>query len=194
LGVTTTLPIQNEYHSLFIHYSLFEKTAVLFSACAATLLAPSVPAIAHGFAGARFFPATIATDDPFVANELSLPTFQSIRQPGAPPTKTFDLSADVALKLTPNFGVEVGDGYMLQKSPGSRLRTGFDNVEVGGKYQFLVSAEHEAIVSVGLNAEMGAPDVHRLALTDSAQLHRVCFSAKVWATCLTQWQRSGHLP
>src|ERR1700756_5702523 len=95
---------------------------------------------AHGFAGDRFFPATLATDDPFVANELSLPTFQAIRQPGAPPAKTFDLSADVALKLTPNFGIEVGDGYNLQKSTGSRLRTGFDNVDVGGKYQFLVSA------------------------------------------------------
>jgi hypothetical protein len=112
-------------------------------------------ASAHGFAGDRFFPATISTDDPFVANELSLPTFQAIRQPGAPPTKTFDLSADVALKLTPNFGIEAKDGYMFQKSPSTRLRTGFDNVEVGGKYQFLVNAEHEAIVSVGVNAEIG---------------------------------------
>jgi hypothetical protein len=110
---------------------------------------------AHGFAGDRFFPATISTDDPFVADELSLPTFQAIRQPGAPPTKTFDVSADIALKLTPNFGVEVADGYMLQKSTGSRLQTGFDNVEVGGKYQLLTSAEHEMIVSVGLNAEIG---------------------------------------
>src|SRR5260221_6574413 len=44
---------------------------------------------------------------------------------------------------------------MLQKSPGSRLRTGFDNVVVGGKYQFLLDAEHEMIVSVGANAEIG---------------------------------------
>jgi hypothetical protein len=132
-----------------------QNAAVLLSACATALLAPSVPALAHGFAGNRFFPATLATDDPFVADELSLPTFQAIRQPGAPPTKTFDLSADVALKLTPNFGIEVGDGYQLQKSPGSRLRTGFDNVHVGGKYQFLVSAEHEAILSIGVDAEIG---------------------------------------
>lgn len=110
---------------------------------------------AHGFAGDRFFPATISTDDPFVANELSLPTFQAIRVPGAPPTKTFDLSTDIALKLFPNVGIEVADGYMLQKSHGSRLRTGFDNVVVGGKYQFLLNAEHEMIASVGGNAEIG---------------------------------------
>jgi hypothetical protein len=127
----------------------------LLSACATALLAPSVSALAHGFAGNRFFPATLATDDPFVANELSLPTFQAIRQPGSPPAKTFDFSADVALKLTPNLGIEVGDGYQLQKSTGSRLRTGFDNVDVGGKYQFLVSTEHETILSIGIDAEIG---------------------------------------
>jgi hypothetical protein len=119
------------------------------------LVATPIWADAHGFAGERFFPATISTDDPFVADELSLPTFQAIRQPGAPPAKTFDFSADIALKLTPNFGIEIADGYLLQKSSGSRLQTGFHNVEVGGKYQLLVSAEHETIVSVGVNAEIG---------------------------------------
>jgi hypothetical protein len=42
-------------------------------AVALTIL-PAVGASAHGFAGARFFPATITIDDPFVADELSLPT------------------------------------------------------------------------------------------------------------------------
>jgi hypothetical protein len=138
----------------FCHFSL-QDMAVLSSAFSAALLALSAPAFAHGFAGNRFFPATLATDDPFVANELSLPTFQTIRQPGAPPTKTFDFSADVALKLTTNFGIEVADGYQLQKSTGSRLRTGFDNVGVGAKYQFLVSPEREAILSIGVDAEIG---------------------------------------
>jgi len=35
------------------------------------------PASAHGYAGDRFFPATLATDDPFAASELSLPTVSS---------------------------------------------------------------------------------------------------------------------
>jgi hypothetical protein len=131
------------------------KFAALWYACAAALLAASVPVLAHGFAGSRFFPATLATDDPFVANELSLPTIQVIRQPGDPPAKTVDLSTGIDLRLTPNFGVDAGDGYQLQKSPGSRLRTGFDNVEVGSKYQFFVSPEHETILSVGVDAEIG---------------------------------------
>src|SRR2546427_8128728 len=38
-------------------------------------------AAAHGMAGKRFFPATLALDDPFVADELSLPTVQRIKRP-----------------------------------------------------------------------------------------------------------------
>jgi hypothetical protein len=102
-----------------------------------------------------FFPQPWLTDDTFVANELSLPTFQAIRIPGDQPTKTFDLSADVALKLTPNFGIEMGDGYQFQKAAGSNLHTGFHNLEVGAKYQFLVNAEHEEILSLGGRAEIG---------------------------------------
>src|SRR6266852_8367866 len=38
-------------------------------AVALTIL-PTAGALAHGFAGSRFFPATITIDDPFVADEL----------------------------------------------------------------------------------------------------------------------------
>jgi hypothetical protein len=131
------------------------RSAVLFSVCIITIGAEPMPVFSHGFAGARFFPATLATDDPFVANELSLPTFQAIRQPGDQPIKTFDLSTDIALKLTPNFGIEIGDGYQFQKAVGSNLHTGFHNLDVGAKYQFLVNAEHEAILSVGVTSEIG---------------------------------------
>ena len=37
------------------------------------------PAGAHGIIGQRFFPATLAIDDPFVADELSLPTVSFMR-------------------------------------------------------------------------------------------------------------------
>jgi hypothetical protein len=140
---------------MHFHSSSLLKLAALWSACTAAWFAACIPAYSHGFAGNRFFPATLATDDPFVADELSLPTFQSIRQPGDQPTKAFDLSADLALKLTPNFGIEIGEGYQSQKSVGSNLQTGFDNLEVSGLYQFLVNAEHETILSLGIKAEIG---------------------------------------
>ena len=140
---------------MFFYCSSLKKTAVIVSAGVTSLSAMPFPSFAHGFAGNRFFPATLATDDPFVADEMSLPTFQAIRQPGDGPVKTFDLSTDIALKLTPNLGIELGDGYQFQKSVGSNLHAGFDNLEVGGKYQFLVNAEHETILSLGVDAEIG---------------------------------------
>ena len=46
------------------------------AAVAALLIISFAPSFAraHGFVGERFFPATILTDDPFVADEMSLPT------------------------------------------------------------------------------------------------------------------------
>ena len=60
-------------------------------ACQLCSLAAPLPASAHGFAGDRFFPATITTDDPFAASELSLPTVSAIRQPGVSPIKNIDI-------------------------------------------------------------------------------------------------------
>ena len=53
-------------------------------------------ALSHGFAGKRFFPATLSTDDPFVADELSLPTVSSIVTPDEGGTRDTELSVDIA--------------------------------------------------------------------------------------------------
>ena len=58
---------------------------------------------AHGFAGKRFFPATLATDDPFVADELSLPTIAWQKFPASgegPGGSETDFSIDVAKRIT----------------------------------------------------------------------------------------------
>ena len=46
-----------------------------------------VPAIAHGhgFAGKRFFPATLATDDPFVHIKDTDPPITAIAESSVPP-------------------------------------------------------------------------------------------------------------
>ena len=53
-----------------------------FALAAVLMITQINNALAHGFAGERFFPATILTDDPFVADEISLP--QVGLQPPAP--------------------------------------------------------------------------------------------------------------
>src|ERR1700679_2159547 len=90
--------------------------AVFFAVSVLTIGASPLTAFSHGFAGDRFFPATLTTDDPFAASELSLPTFTEIRQPGQPPVKNFDISTDISLLLFPNTALTIGDGYNIQKT------------------------------------------------------------------------------
>jgi hypothetical protein len=111
---------------------------------------------AHGFAGDRFFPATISTDDPFAASELSLPTVSFIRQPsGNGPIKVTDVSADLSVLVFPRIAVTIGDGYQIAKPANQRGLTGFDNARANVLFEFYENDPHELITSVGLTWEIG---------------------------------------
>ena len=78
--------------------STARKAALLALLAASSSLVATEPVSAHGFAGKRFFPATLATDDPFVADELSLPTIAYSKQPASEEshaTRETDFSIDV---------------------------------------------------------------------------------------------------
>lgn len=107
------------------------------------------PAAAHGFAGDRFFPATLLTDDPFVADELSAPTFT--RSPSASDgTQTLDFDFEVSKRLTPEIGVSLSQGWQHLKSPGLPGVTGLTGFSTELDYQFLRNGAHEASAVVGL--------------------------------------------
>jgi len=57
------------------------STGVALAFAAGAMLSPVDPLSAHGFAGKRFFPASLAVEDPFVADELALPTISSRKVP-----------------------------------------------------------------------------------------------------------------
>jgi len=126
-----------------------------------------VPAVAHahGFAGKRFFPATLATDDPFVADELSLPTIQWQRFPAGddgPGGSETDFSIDVAKRITENFGIELGATYKHIKPDGGAAQNGFDNLGLGLKYKFFEDDVHEAIASLGVDWDIGGTGARRV--------------------------------
>ncbi len=126
------------------------------SAVAAFVAGLAEPAFAHGFAGKRFFPATLATDDPFVADELSLPTFSKRRteEDGSSTTET-TASVDFSKRVTRDFGVGVEATWLrLEPRDGTRVQ-GWDNFALSAKYQFYKSEPHETIVSVGVDADLG---------------------------------------
>jgi hypothetical protein len=123
--------------------------------CAVCEFSASGRAYGHGFAGARFFPATLSTDDPFVSDELSLPTVSTIRTPDDGGTRETDISMDLSKRITPEFAIEIGDTFTALNPHDGPAVNGFGNLELGGKYQFLKNGEHEAIVSIGLGVEVG---------------------------------------
>jgi hypothetical protein len=123
--------------------------------CALCELGAASLAYGHGFAGARFFPATLSTDDPFVSDELSLPTVSTIRTPDDGGTRETDISVDIAKRITPQFGIEIGETLSVLNPHEGQTTNGFGNLELAGKYQFLKNGPHEAIVSVGLGVEIG---------------------------------------
>ena len=122
-------------------------------------LAVTHPAAGHGFAGARFFPATLSTDDPFVADELSLPTISTIETPEGRETS---LSIEIAKRITPNLGIELGEEFMELNPKHEHNASGFGNLELGAKYQFFTSDEHEAILSLGAEVEIGGTGQQRV--------------------------------
>ena len=89
------------------------SSTVAFAAASCLLAANE--AAAHGFVGKRFFPATLATDDPFIADELSLPTISYFKTPAngdEPATRQTDFSLDVSKRITDNFGIAFGASYL----------------------------------------------------------------------------------
>lgn len=115
-------------------------------------------ASAHGLAGKRFFPATLVIDDPFVSDELSLPLFSHIKRPKTeegPRTRETDIKAEYSKRLTPDFSVSLG-GALIHKDPdGKPALTGFDNMDVGLRYQVFKSEPHEALLSLGFSWDVG---------------------------------------
>src|SRR5450755_2750785 len=106
--------------------------AGLIAGVAGVITYAATDAAAHGFAGARFFPATIATDDPFVADELALPTVAVVKDSGD--VKTISYAADFAKRITSNFALEIGATYVQLRPPGGPDVDGFDNFSLGAKY------------------------------------------------------------
>ena len=113
---------------------------------------------AHGFEGDRFFPPTIATDDPFAADELLLPAVSYFRSPadsGNPAVGTTDIGFEFDKEIFPKFALGISGDYFYQKPDDLQPSRGFGNFSLSAKYQLWENPQHEAIFSVGGLWEMG---------------------------------------
>src|SRR5579864_5222713 len=128
--------------------------ALIVCASAAALLTARA-AGAHGFAGDRFFPPTIATDDPFAVDEFAFPTVSYTKNAsggGSPASHEVDGGFEFDKEIFPRFALGVSDTYIHQWPDLGHSIHGWQNLTVTGKYEIGIDAEHEAIISAGLAA------------------------------------------
>jgi hypothetical protein len=130
---------------LFSKHALGRSPAALACILLAGTLAS--PAMAHGTAGKRFFPATIATDDPAVADELSLPTISKV-------DGETEVSGEYSKRFTKELGLSI-EGAWTHSDEDGLTANGFQNVEATLKWQFLTDPDREMILAAGLSTEFG---------------------------------------
>jgi hypothetical protein len=125
---------------------------------------PVSNASAHCFVGARFFPATLNTDDPCVADEMSLPTVDYLKTPDTPPGRQVDVEADISKRITQDFGITIAETWTQIRFPGGPTVAGFNNLDTTFQYQLLKDAPHELALMLGLIVEWGGTGATRSGL------------------------------
>src|SRR5665213_616937 len=115
-------------------------------------------AYAHEIVGNRMFPATLAIDDPGVADELALPTVSFYKTGDDPSAKQLDISGEYSKLITEDFAVSFSPTWTHIYAPGGPSgvgASGFQNIETSFKYRVFKNAEHEFVASVGVDIEWG---------------------------------------
>jgi hypothetical protein len=113
-------------------------------------------ATAHGIVGDRFFPATIASDDPFAADELALPTISLGNHEE-------DYDFEYSKSIFPHFAVSLDGGYVNAHPPGELHASGWDNFAVTPVWQFLTDADSEFVASAGVGFDIGGSGSRAIA-------------------------------
>ena len=107
---------------------------------------------AHGFAGDRFFPATLQTDDPFVADEMSFVTLTK-NPDDTTGGQSYSIEADIAKRLTEKFGLTAAYSWNYFQPKGMPSSHGFGGLSTGAQYQLFINNEHEFMGLLGLDID-----------------------------------------
>jgi len=128
----------------------------LIATCA--LLAMIECAHAHGIAGNRFFPGTMAFDDPAVADEfLILPATLSHPLDSTSGFSVFDQSVSwsFARLLTPDMSIGINSGWIRRSGDGFPTQSGFDQTSFTLKRLMYKDELHETLISASLSWGVG---------------------------------------
>jgi hypothetical protein len=80
-----------------------------------------------------------------------------------PSVKETDVTGEFSKRITPDIGFSFATGWThLGQAGPPRNPSGWQNIELGLRWQFLTNAPHEAVASVALNTELGGPGARRI--------------------------------
>jgi hypothetical protein len=132
----------------------FQKIAINWLIPGIAVLALTQSAHAHGIAGNRFFPGTMAFDDPAVADEfLILPL--SFKHPldndSAFNVRDNSISWAFARLLTPELSIGVNSGWIHRSGDGFPSQSGFDQTSITLKRLLYKNDLHEMLISGSLS-------------------------------------------
>jgi len=112
----------------------------------------TTPLWAHGMVGKRFFPATLAVEDPFPTDELTLlaPSYSKSLD-----EKERSLGFGMQKQLGPNMAISIEGEYLSINPNEGDTEKGFANPEITLTYAMFRSPEQELILSTALGLEPG---------------------------------------
>jgi hypothetical protein len=152
------------------------RTFIYRAALVVALVACGLSARAHGYAGERFFPPTITTDDPFAADELALPTITAIKN--ADGARELDFGFELDKLILPNLAIGISDTHTLLYPHGERRTNGWENLELNLKYNAYINEPHEFIASVGLHTEIGGTGSRSIGRDSRSTFEPIFFFGK----------------
>lgn len=130
----------------------------------AIVIAMPASAWAHGLVGKRWFPSTLAVEDPFVADEMSL-VVEHIKDPHALET---EIEMELTKRLTPNLAIGIGGTRSIIRPRGGHgdegeehheeatgTSHGWTNPEFMLRYQFIRDAMREVAATAAINVAPG---------------------------------------
>ncbi len=129
---------------------------MLFMFSLASILVVPQNSYTHGIAGKRFFPTTFEVDDPFISDEFSV----LVNRHRGTDARTTEMDIDFSKRILPNFGVEFHAPYLHDLTMDGDPTTGWDNLGIGAKWQFVTSDNRETILSIGTDIEIGGTGSH----------------------------------
>jgi hypothetical protein len=139
----------------FLHGAAAPRTARQLALGLLAMLAATSRAAAHCFVGQRFLPATLAIDDPCVADEMLLPTVTYSKTGDVPPATEVDVEGDFSKRITEDFGITIAETWSQFSQPGGQTRAGFGDLETTFQYQLLKDGPHELALLLGVIVDWG---------------------------------------